>query len=99
MEWKWGWKFERVERIAGFSREDVSASLKMKASRGNCGCDEKKGRRAKIRCKTICGTLLGPDAKDAQQPPVEGPPPFGAKERASPDAIRRALEAGAPRKR
>jgi formylglycine-generating enzyme len=54
---KWG--FERVERIAGFTRDDVKKALEKKAKQGHCDC--KKGD---VRCNTICGTLLGPEAKD-----------------------------------
>jgi hypothetical protein len=54
---KWG--FERVERIAGFTRDDVRSALEKKAKKGNCDCRPKD-----VRCNTICGTLLGPAAKD-----------------------------------
>ncbi|MGC4069989.1 MAG: SUMF1/EgtB/PvdO family nonheme iron enzyme [Polyangiaceae bacterium] len=53
------WDFQRVERIAGFSREDVREMLEKKAKLGHCGC-----RAKDQRCNTICGTLLGPEAKD-----------------------------------
>jgi hypothetical protein len=88
------WSFKRVERIAGFTREDVRSLLKLKGERGNCGCNDKKGHQARIRCDTICGTLLGPNAQDAKQPPAEGLPPFGAKKRATPEQIQRSFEAG-----
>ncbi len=94
---QWGWDFERVERIAGFTRDEVRAALELKAQEGDCRCDEKKGRRARIRCKTLCGTLLGPGAKDAEQVPAEGLPAFGARERATPEQLKRALDASKPR--
>lgn len=56
---KENWKLERVERSAGFSAEDVRAKLEEKKSTGTCKCGDKD-----IRCKTLCGTLLGPGAKD-----------------------------------
>ena len=52
------WKFERVERSAGFTRQEMQAKLELK-KQGKCECGEKD-----IRCKTMCGTLLGPGAKD-----------------------------------
>jgi formylglycine-generating enzyme len=54
---KWG--MERVERIAGFSQKDVQHALTLKAKQGHCDC-----RPRDVRCNTICGTLLGPGAKD-----------------------------------
>lgn len=87
------WGMERVERIAGFTREDVRRLLKLKAQNGHCGCSEIKAGHKRILCDTICGTLLGPTAKDAVQPPAQGLPPFGAQKRATPAEIQRALEA------
>ena len=55
---KGNWGFERVERIAGFSKEQMVEKLKLK-EQGKCTCNAKD-----IRCKTMCGTLLGPEAKD-----------------------------------
>jgi len=55
---KGNWGFERVERIAGFSKEQMVEKLKLK-EQGKCTCGAKD-----IRCKTMCGTLLGPEAKD-----------------------------------
>ena len=60
------WDFSRVERMAQFTREDVREHLKLKAELGHCKCEETKGRRKRILCKTICGTLLGPNAKDGR---------------------------------
>ena len=57
------WKFEKVEGIAGFSRAQVQKALKTKAEKGNCACSKND-----VRCNTICGTLLGPDAKDYPKP-------------------------------
>lgn len=53
------WAFEKVERIAGFTRQDVKDALAKKAKQGNCGC-----RAKDVRCNTICGTLLGSEAQD-----------------------------------
>jgi len=55
---KGNWPFERVERIAGFSKAQMIEKLELK-KQGKCECREKD-----IRCKTMCGTLLGPEAKD-----------------------------------
>jgi len=55
---KGNWSFERVERIAGFSKAQMEQKLELK-KQGKCTCGEKD-----IRCKTMCGTLLGPEAKD-----------------------------------
>ena len=50
------WK--RVERIAGFTVEEMRATLERKA-RGECVC-----KASDILCKTMCGTTLGPGAVD-----------------------------------
>lgn len=55
---KENWKLPRVERIAGFTLEEMKKKLEEK-SKGECKCGEKD-----IRCKTMCGTLLGPNTKD-----------------------------------
>jgi hypothetical protein len=55
---KTGWKLDRVERIAGFSLEQIKKKLDLK-KQGKCSCADKD-----ITCKTMCGTLLGPGAKD-----------------------------------
>ncbi len=91
---KKGWEFERVERLAGVTREEVREHLARKKRDGHCGCDELPSSRQKTRCKTICGTLLGADAHDAVPPPAEGIPPFGAKKKASQADLERALRAG-----
>jgi hypothetical protein len=53
-----GWKFSRVESLARFSITEMKEKLEQK-ERGACSCKDKD-----ILCKTMCGTLLGPDAKD-----------------------------------
>jgi sulfatase modifying factor 1 len=55
---KAGWKLDRVERVAGFSLEQIKKKLELK-KQGKCSCGDKD-----ITCKTMCGTLLGPGAKD-----------------------------------
>jgi hypothetical protein len=52
------WKMNRVERIAGFTVDEMKQTLQKKKD-GKCTCGEKD-----IRCKTMCGTLLGPSTKD-----------------------------------
>jgi formylglycine-generating enzyme len=52
------WDFERVERSAGFTVEQMKLKLVQK-SEGRCECKPND-----IQCKTMCGTLLGPAAKD-----------------------------------
>jgi hypothetical protein len=54
------WKMDRVERTAGFTVAEMKETLKKKKE-GKCTCGAKD-----IRCKTMCGTLLGPSAKDAK---------------------------------
>jgi len=53
------WKFSRVESLARFTTEEMREKLKLKAQ-GKCSC-----RASDTLCKTMCGTLLGPNAKDA----------------------------------
>lgn len=53
-----GWKIERVERSAKFTIEQMREKLELK-EKNACTCGAKD-----IRCKTMCGTLLGPSAKD-----------------------------------
>ncbi len=66
------WSFDKVERIATFTREQVREAMAQKAEKGNCGC-----RPHDIRCNTLCGTTLGPGAKDAvkAKPPHFEPQP------------------------
>lgn len=54
---------ERVERLARFTREEMREKLELK-KRGECKCDP-----SQTLCKTMCGTLLGPEATDAQLVP------------------------------
>jgi Sulfatase-modifying factor enzyme 1 len=51
-------KFERVEGLAGFTVEQMREKLRLKRE-GKCTCDA-----GDITCKTMCGTLLGPNAVD-----------------------------------
>jgi formylglycine-generating enzyme len=55
---KEGWKLQKVERLAGFTLEEMQQKLQLK-KQGECRCGEKE-----ILCKTMCGTLLAPTAKD-----------------------------------
>ena len=55
---KEGWKWSRVEKTAGFTLEQMKEKLLLK-EKNQCTCDAKD-----ILCKTMCGTLLGPSAKD-----------------------------------
>lgn len=52
------YKWQVIEKLAGWTVEEVREVLKKKEA-GTCTCEEKD-----IRCKTLCGTLLGPEAKD-----------------------------------
>ena len=54
-----GWDFSRVERLARFSTAEMEEKLKLKAE-GKCECSG-----GDVLCKTMCGTLLGPEAEDA----------------------------------
>jgi sulfatase modifying factor 1 len=54
-----GMTWETIERLAQFTVEQMKAKLAQKAQ-GQCTCNP-----SDIRCKTMCGTLLGPGAKDA----------------------------------
>lgn len=56
---KEGWKMEKVERLAGSTLAEVKEKLRLKAE-GKCSCKD-----SDITCKTLCGTLLGPNAVDA----------------------------------
>jgi hypothetical protein len=55
---KQNWKWSRVERTAGFTLEEMKDKLLLKEKK-QCTCGDKD-----ILCKTMCGTLLGPGAKD-----------------------------------
>jgi hypothetical protein len=63
------WSMERVERIAGFTQKDVERALALKAKQGHCDCRPKD-----IRCNTLCGTTLGPSAKDYPKTPKVSSP-------------------------
>jgi hypothetical protein len=52
-------KWSRVEGLASFSIEEMKQKLQLK-KQGQCSCAAHD-----ILCKTMCGTLLGPEAKDA----------------------------------
>jgi formylglycine-generating enzyme len=52
------WGFDQVERLARFTVDEMKEKLAEKAE-GECVCD-----RGDTLCKTMCGTLLGPDVKD-----------------------------------
>lgn len=54
-----GSTLEQVQRLAGFTVEQMKAKLDLK-KQGRCDCAPKD-----IGCKTMCGTLLGPNAQDA----------------------------------
>lgn len=58
-----GWDMKRVERTAGVTVEEMKEVLRKKrAGQADCGCKEKD-----TRCRTLCGTLLGPEAKDYER--------------------------------
>ncbi|MCC6215327.1 MAG: SUMF1/EgtB/PvdO family nonheme iron enzyme [Polyangiaceae bacterium] len=54
------WRFDRVERLAGWTLVDLRERLRLKAE-GRCECRERD-----VRCKTMCGLLLGPGAVDGR---------------------------------
>ncbi|MBI5532945.1 MAG: SUMF1/EgtB/PvdO family nonheme iron enzyme [Deltaproteobacteria bacterium] len=56
---KANWSFNRVERLARFTVDQMKGKLELK-KRGECKC-----RAQDNLCKTMCGTLLGPNASDA----------------------------------
>ncbi|HMJ12932.1 MAG TPA: hypothetical protein VK524_16030, partial [Polyangiaceae bacterium] len=55
-----GWNMKTVERKAGVSVAEMKQKLALKR-RGKCECAAKD-----MRCKTLCGSLLGPKARDAK---------------------------------
>jgi formylglycine-generating enzyme required for sulfatase activity len=57
--------FGTIERLARFSTAEMQQKLKLK-SQGLCTCPERD-----TLCKTQCGTLLGPGARDAERRPAE----------------------------
>ena len=52
------WTLERIEHEAGFTLTEIKHKLEL-VDAGQCTCSPKD-----ILCKTMCGTLLGPSAKD-----------------------------------
>lgn len=55
---KEGWTLQKVEKRAQFTVDEMKKKLELKKqSKCECGGND-------ILCKTMCGTLLGPDAKD-----------------------------------
>lgn len=56
---KASWAFSRVERMARFTVEQMREKLELKRQ-GKCTCRDRD-----VLCKTMCGTLLGPNAVDA----------------------------------
>jgi hypothetical protein len=65
-----GWDFERVERLAGFTVEQMKQVSALRA-KGECKCGPKNAlpgvtlkKSPSWLCDTMCGTLLGPGAKD-----------------------------------
>ncbi|MBX3128931.1 MAG: SUMF1/EgtB/PvdO family nonheme iron enzyme [Polyangiaceae bacterium] len=60
------WNMDRVERLAGFTRAEMKEKLELKAQ-GKCSCAPRD-----VRCNTMCGTLLGPEAKDADLAALRG---------------------------
>ena len=56
---KENWKLDKVEKLAGFTVAQMKEKLELK-KQGKCTCAAKD-----TLCKTMCGTLLGPNAKDA----------------------------------
>lgn len=57
---KANWSFDRVERLAGWTVADLREKLRLKAE-GRCQCRDRD-----VRCKTMCGLLLGPGAVDGR---------------------------------
>lgn len=57
---KAGWPMKKVESLARFTAAQMREKLELK-KQGLCTCKDKD-----IRCKTMCGTLLGPSAKDVR---------------------------------
>jgi len=53
------WTMDKVEKLAGWTVAQVKEKLELK-KQGKCSCADND-----TNCKTLCGTLLGPNAKDA----------------------------------
>lgn len=64
-----GWTMQKVEQRAQFTVDEMKEKLELK-KQGKCTCGERD-----IECKTMCGTLLGPNAVDVtpQTPRAAGP--------------------------
>jgi hypothetical protein len=60
---KSGVSLNYIERMARFKVDEMREKLKLK-SEGKCTCPEQD-----TLCKTMCGTLLGPGARDAERRP------------------------------
>ena len=64
--------FRNVERLAGFGVERTKQALALK-KRGLCKCPAPNAEAARvlprspILCKTLCGTTMGPGAKDGDE--------------------------------
>ncbi|MBI4704462.1 MAG: SUMF1/EgtB/PvdO family nonheme iron enzyme [Deltaproteobacteria bacterium] len=63
-----GWSFDRIERLAGFSLEQMKQVLELKRE-GRCSCEQNRLPGLVLHgpewlCDTMCGTLLGPNARD-----------------------------------
>lgn len=54
-----GWAMKKVEQLAQFTVAEAQEKLRLKAE-GKCTCKD-----TDEKCKTMCGTLLGPNAVDA----------------------------------
>jgi formylglycine-generating enzyme required for sulfatase activity len=59
---KEGWDMKKVEALAGVTVAEMQQILRKKEKDPTCGCKD-----SDIRCKTLCGTLLGPDARDRKR--------------------------------
>jgi formylglycine-generating enzyme required for sulfatase activity len=64
-----GWDMQKVEHRAQFTVAQMKEKLELK-KKGQCTCPERD-----ILCKTMCGTLLGPNAKDATRETPRAPGP------------------------
>lgn len=65
------WDFNRVERLAGFTTLQMKQVLELKEKK-QCDCQGNTLPGLKLKgpsylCKTMCGTLLGPNAKDGDE--------------------------------
>ena len=64
-----GWTMQKVEQRAQFTTLEMKEKLRLKKE-GKCSCSDKD-----VLCKTMCGTLLGTNAKDTSpdEPRAAGP--------------------------